>query len=139
MQEKMITFSHFPAWEWIIVGETPAAEVFEVSTVLRRELYGAAVVIAVVLSAALFFTLKRTVGRRIDQAVGYARRVAAGDFAARTRTQYGDETGQLFSALDHMADSLSGIVSGVREAADEIHQASKQLRAGNNELSQRTE
>jgi methyl-accepting chemotaxis protein-2 (aspartate sensor receptor) len=138
-QEKVIAFSHFPSWEWMIVAETPASEVFEVSGVLRSELYGAAVVIALVLSVSLYITLKRTVGRRVDQAVGYARRVAAGDLAARTRIVYSDETGELFDALDHMADSLSTIVSGVRESADEIDHASRQLRAGNNELSQRTE
>src|SRR4051794_7566229 len=138
-QEKVVAFSRFPGWDWLIVGETPAAEVFEVSTILRNELYGAAVIIALVLSVSLYATLKRTVGRRVEQAVGYARRVAAGDLAARTRSHYRDETGVLFGALDHMADSLSNIVSGVRQAADQIHQTSKQIRAGNGELSQRTE
>jgi len=137
--EKVVAFSYFPGWDWLIVGETPASEVFEVSTLLRNELYGAAVIIALVLSVSLYATLKRTVGRRVEQAVGYARRVAAGDLAARTRSHYGDETGELFGALDHMADSLSNIVSGVRQAADQIHQTSKQIRAGNGELSQRTE
>jgi methyl-accepting chemotaxis protein-2 (aspartate sensor receptor) len=138
-QEKVVAFSYFPGWNWLIVGETPAAEVFEVSSILRTELYAAAVFIAIVLSIALFVTLKRTMGRRVAQAVGYARRVAAGDLAARTRSHYSDETGQLFGALDDMADSLSTIVSGVRNAADQIHHTSKQIRAGNAELSQRTE
>jgi methyl-accepting chemotaxis protein-2 (aspartate sensor receptor) len=138
-QEKVAAFSYFPGWDWLIVGETPAAEVFEVSTILRGEMYGGAVMIAFVLSVALFVTLKRTMGRRVTQAVGYAKRVAAGDLAARTRSNFSDETGQLFGALDDMADSLSSIVSGVRNAADQIHLASKQIRAGNAELSQRTE
>jgi len=138
-REKVVAFSHFPGWDWLIVAETPTAEVFEVSSMLRNELYIAAVIIALLLSISLYITLKRTVGRRVEQAVGYARRVSAGDLAARTRVRYGDETGELFGALDHMADSLSMIVSGVREAADQIHHASKQIRAGNTELSQRTE
>ncbi len=138
-REKVAAFSRFRGWDWLIVGETPTAEVFEVSSMLRNELYIAAVIIALLLSVSLYITLKRTVGRRVGQAVGYARRVSAGDLAARTRVRYGDETGELFGALDHMADSLSMIVSGVREAADQIHHASKQIRAGNTELSQRTE
>jgi methyl-accepting chemotaxis protein len=138
-QEKVVAFSHFPGWDWLIVAETPASEVFEVSTILRNELYAAAVIIALVLSISLFVTLKRTMGRRVEQAVGYAKRVAAGDLIARTRSNYGDETGQLFGALDDMADSLSAIVTGVRTAADQIHHTSKQIRSGNSELSQRTE
>jgi methyl-accepting chemotaxis protein-2 (aspartate sensor receptor) len=138
-QEKVVVFSHFREWDWLIAGETPISEVFEVSTILRNELYGAAVIIAFILSVCLYITLKRTMGRRVEQAVGYAKRVAAGDLAARTRSNYSDETGELFGALDDMADSLSDLVSGVRTAADQIHHTSKQIRAGNAELSQRSE
>jgi methyl-accepting chemotaxis protein-2 (aspartate sensor receptor) len=137
--EQVAAFSYMAAWDWLIVSETPAAEVFEVSSILRNELYAAAVLMALVLSGSLYIALKRTFGRRVTQAVGYARRVAAGDLAARTRMNYTDETGQLFGALDHMADSLSDLVSNVRQAAEQIDHTSKQIRSGNSELSQRTE
>jgi len=137
--EKIANYSSFPAWNWLIVGETPAKEVFEVGNILRAELFIAAIVIALVLSALLYVTLKRTVAGRLTQAVGYAKRVASGDLSSRTRSPQYDETGQLLNSLDDMADSLSNIVSGVRVAADSIHNTAKQIRAGNTDLSQRTE
>jgi methyl-accepting chemotaxis protein len=137
--EKIANYSSFPAWNWLIVGETPAKEVFEVGNILRAELFIAAIVIAFVLSALLYVTLKRTVAGRLTQAVGYAKRVASGDLSSRTRSPQYDETGQLLNSLDDMADSLSNIVSGVRVAADSIHNTAKQIRAGNTDLSQRTE
>jgi methyl-accepting chemotaxis protein-2 (aspartate sensor receptor) len=136
---KMAVYSLFPDWNWLMVGEVPVAEAFEVSTILRTELFMGAVVISLVLSALLYLTLQRTVAGRLTQAVGYAKRVASGDLSTRIRTRHHDETGQLLNSLDDMADSLSNIVSGVRVAADSIHNTAKQIRAGNTDLSQRTE
>jgi methyl-accepting chemotaxis protein-2 (aspartate sensor receptor) len=138
-QEVIAVYSYFPGWNWLIVGETPAEEVFEVSNILRGELFVGAVLIALVLSGLLYLNLQRTVTRRLNQAVGYARQVSSGDLSARIRSRHVDETGQLLNSLDDMADSLTNIVSGVRVAADSIHNTAKQLRAGNVDLSQRTE
>jgi methyl-accepting chemotaxis protein len=138
-EEVIAVYSYFPGWNWLIVGETPAKEVFEVSNILRGELFMGAVLIALALSMLLYLTLKRTITRRLSRAVGYARQVASGDLSTRIRSRHVDETGQLLTSLDDMADSLSNIVSGVRVAADSIHQTAKQLRAGNVDLSQRTE
>jgi methyl-accepting chemotaxis protein-2 (aspartate sensor receptor) len=137
--EVIAVYSYFPGWNWLIVGETPVREAFEVSDILRGELFLGAVLIALILSVLLYQTLKRTITRRLSRAVRYARQVASGDLSTRIRSRHVDETGQLLTSLDDMADSLSNIVSGVRVAADSIHQTAKQLRAGNVDLSQRTE
>ena len=138
-EEVIAVFTYFPGWNWLIVGETPVKEVFEVSNMLRAELFTGAVLIALALSALLYLTLKRTIAGRLSRAVGYARQVASGDLSSRIRSQHADETGQLLNSLDDMCDSLSNIVSGVRVAADSIHITAKQIRAGNTDLSQRTE
>jgi len=138
-EEMIAVYSFFPAWNWLIIGETPVREVFEVSNVLRGELFIGTVLIALALSWLLYLTLKRTIGRRMTRAVGYAKKVASGDLSSRIRSRHADETGQLLNSLDDMADSLSNIVSGVRVAADSIHITAKQIRAGNTDLSQRTE
>ena len=138
-EEVIAVYSYFPSWNWLIVGETPAKEVFEVSNILRGELFVGAVLIALVLSGLLYLNLQRTITRRLNRAVGYARQVSSGDLSARIRSRHVDETGQLLNSLDDMADSLTNIVSGVRVAADSIHNTAKQLRAGNVDLSQRTE
>jgi methyl-accepting chemotaxis protein-2 (aspartate sensor receptor) len=138
-EEVVAVASYFPRWQWVIIGETPTREVFEVGNILRAQLIVAAVVIALLLSGLLYLTLRRTIASRLDQAVGYAKRVASGDLSARLRADHDDETGQVLNSLDDMAQSLSNIVSGVRVAADSIHNTAKQIRAGNTDLSQRTE
>jgi methyl-accepting chemotaxis protein-2 (aspartate sensor receptor) len=138
-EEVIAVYTYFPGWSWLIVGETPVKEVFEVSNILRGELFIGAVFIALALSALLYLTLKRTIGARLSRAAAYARQVASGDLSSRIRSPHADETGQLLNSLDDMADSLSNIVSGVRVAADSIHTTAKQIRAGNTDLSQRTE
>ena len=138
-EEVIAVYSYFPGWNWMIVGETPAKEVFEVSNILRGELFVGAVLIALALSGLLYLNLQRTITRRLNRAVGYARQVSSGDLSTRIRSRHVDETGQLLTSLDDMADSLTNIVSGVRVAADSIHNTAKQLRAGNVDLSQRTE
>ncbi|MEO8626631.1 MAG: Cache 3/Cache 2 fusion domain-containing protein [Betaproteobacteria bacterium] len=138
-RERIAVYSFFPNWNWLIVGETPVDEVFEVSNILRTALFIAALVIATALSGLLYLALKRTVTAPINEAVGYAKRVASGDLCTRSSPRQQDETGELLSTLDDMANSLSSIVSGVRIAADSIHTTASQLRAGNADLSQRTE
>jgi methyl-accepting chemotaxis protein-2 (aspartate sensor receptor) len=138
-EEVIAVYTYFPGWNWLIVGETPVKEVFEVSNILRGELFIGTVLIALALSWLLYLTLKRTIARRLSRAAGYAKKVASGDLSSRIRSRHVDETGQLLNSLDDMADSLSSIVSGVRVAADSIHITAKQIRAGNTDLSQRTE
>ena len=137
--EKIAVFGYVPKFDWLIVGEVPTDEVFKVGTVLRAQLLIAAVVIALFLSILLYVTLQRIVARRLSQAVAYAKRVAAGDLSSRIRSEHRDETGELLNTLDDMSESLARIVSNVRVAADSIHNAARQMRAGGTDLSQRTE
>ena len=137
--EKIAVYGYIPKYDWLIVGEVPTAEVFKVGNILRAQLLIAAVVITLFLSILLYVTLERMVARRLNQAVSHAKRVAAGDLSGRIRTRHEDETGELLNALDDMAESLSAIVCNVRVAAESIHNAARQIRTGNSDLSQRTE
>jgi methyl-accepting chemotaxis protein-2 (aspartate sensor receptor) len=138
-EERLVVFRYLPRLDWLVVGEVPAEEVFHVDHVLRAQLLGGGVVIALLLSLLLWFALQRMIVQRLDQAIAHARRVAAGDFSSRIRSPQADETGALLNALDDMADSLARLVANVRTAAESIHGAARQVRSGSLELSQRTE
>ena len=88
-EEVIAVYSHFPGWNWLIVGETPTKEVFEVSNILRGELFMGAAAVALVLSGLLYLPLKRTIPRRLSRAVGYARQVSSGDLSTRIRSRHG--------------------------------------------------
>jgi len=94
---------------------------------------------ALVLGAAISWLLTRGIVLPIREAVQVAETVAAGDLTRTIEAHSKDETGALLRALRHMNDSLVGIVSEVRGGTDTIATASREISAGNLDLSARTE
>jgi methyl-accepting chemotaxis protein len=83
--------------------------------------------------------LTRGIVLPIRDAVKVAETVAGGDLTHSIEARTNDETGSLLRALRHMNDSLVGIVSQVRGGTDTIAIASREISAGNLDLSARTE
>jgi methyl-accepting chemotaxis protein len=100
---------------------------------------GIVTVVVVALGALCSSLLTAGIVRPIRQALGLAEQVAAGDLTQRIEASTKDETGALLHALRHMNDSLVGIVSQVRGGTDTIATASREISAGNLDLSSRTE
>ena len=96
-------------------------------------------VCAVALGGVISWVLTRGIVLPIRQAVGVAETVASGDLTHDIVANTKDETGALLRALRHMNDSLVGIVSQVRGGTDTIATASREISAGNLDLSARTE
>jgi methyl-accepting chemotaxis protein len=71
--------------------------------------------------------------------VEVARSVATGDLTSRITHRSEDEIGQLLNALAQMNHSLVDIVGNVRTGTDAIETASREIAAGNADLSARTE
>ncbi|HYD94090.1 MAG TPA: methyl-accepting chemotaxis protein [Noviherbaspirillum sp.] len=94
---------------------------------------------AVVLGAVICVWLLRAIARPLADAVDVARAVAAGDLTKNIVVTTSDETGQLLQALKEMNESLLRIVSEVRGGTETIATASRQIAAGNLDLSARTE
>jgi methyl-accepting chemotaxis protein len=94
---------------------------------------------AVLLGAVMSWLLTRGIVLPIRDAVAVAETVASGDLTRTIVASTKDETGALLGALRHMNDSLVGIVSQVRGGTDTIATASREISAGNLDLSARTE
>lgn len=82
--------------------------------------------------------LLKQLGGEPAYAADIARKIAAGDLSCDVQTKSGDDTSLLF-AIKTMRDSLSSIVSQVREGTQTIEQASSEIASGNLDLSARTE
>ena len=95
--------------------------------------------VALLLGVAVAIVLARGVAGPLAQAVGVARRVAAGDLGARIDVRSNDESGQLMQGLRDMNASLHSLVGQVRGGSDAIATTSAQIAAGNQDLSSRTE
>ena len=94
---------------------------------------------ALLLGALVSWLLTRGIVLPIRAAVAVAETVAAGDLTHTIEAHTQDETGALLRALRHMNDSLVGIVGQVRGGTDTIATASREISAGNLDLSTRTE
>ncbi|RZI42658.1 HAMP domain-containing protein [Herbaspirillum sp. HC18] len=95
--------------------------------------------VTVAMGGLLSFMTTRSITQPLQDAVGVAKRVAAGKLGAQIEVSGKDETSELLRALKEMDDSLSKIVSQVRMGTDEIGTASNEISAGNSNLSARTE
>jgi methyl-accepting chemotaxis protein len=109
----------------------------EIATSLRMTIILG--IVALLAGIGCAFGITRSITGPLIQAVGIARRVAAGDLTTTIRTTSGDETGQLLDALRDMNDSLTKIVSEVRQGTDTVASAAHDIADGNRELSSRAD
>ena len=83
--------------------------------------------------------LVRGVKEPIAHAMRSAQRVADGDLSRDVEVQGNDELGQLLLAMDAMQRKLRAVVGHIRESAESIGVASREVAVGNHDLSTRTE
>lgn len=95
--------------------------------------------VALAMAGVMAVSITRSITVPLEKAVAVARSVAAGDLDTCIQTTASDETGQLLAALQHMNDNLAHTVRQVRTATDTIQLASREIAAGNQDLSGRTE
>src|SRR3546814_979256 len=81
--------------------------------------------------------ITRGVTRPLGMAVALARRVADGDLSSRIEAKGSDETAHLLRALAAMNQSLTELVTRVRDSANSIVEASGEVADGGEQLSQR--
>ncbi|MEC5160082.1 MULTISPECIES: methyl-accepting chemotaxis protein [unclassified Janthinobacterium] len=87
----------------------------------------------------LWYTLRVSVLRPLNKAVGGARAIAAGDLSGSFDTGSTDEVGQLLRALQQMNSNLIATIRDVRVNVETMAVATRQIAAGNVDLSGRTE
>ncbi len=83
--------------------------------------------------------LIRSIRTELDRAVEVAESIAQGDLTHRVQSARPDELGNLLRALDHMNESLAGMVGQVRDSSHAITASSGEIASGNHDLSMRTE
>ncbi len=81
--------------------------------------------------------LVRQIGGELDYAADVVLKVSEGDLTFMVETKEKDQSSLLFG-LKHMSASLTDIVTDVRNTTDMITSTSKEIAAGNSDLSQRT-
>ena len=87
----------------------------------------------------LWYTLRVSVLQPLRRALQGARDIAAGDLSGSFETEATDEVGQLLRALEQMNNNLIATIRDVRNNVETMAVATRQIAAGNADLSGRTE
>lgn len=99
----------------------------------------AAVAATAVLSLVAAALMKRMLVAPVEQVLGFANRMAAGDLSARLESRRTDEIGELTRALNQLNVNLMAVVTDVRHEVEGVQVASGEISSGNQDLSARTE
>ncbi|WP_247652744.1 methyl-accepting chemotaxis protein [Ideonella aquatica] len=94
---------------------------------------------ALSLAAVMAWWLTTSIRRPLEQVTAIAARIAAGDLTQTVPTSRADEIGLLLRAVNQLNVNLQAIVGDVRREVDGIGHASRDVAAGSQDLSQRTE
>ena len=95
--------------------------------------------IGLLINVFLWYTLRSSVLQPMERALRGARAIAAGDLSGSFDTHATDEVGQLLRALDQMNSNLIATIRDVRNNVETMAVATRQIAAGNADLSGRTE
>ncbi|WP_070247651.1 methyl-accepting chemotaxis protein, partial [Duganella phyllosphaerae] len=104
----------------------------------RYAIFGATF-LGLLINVFLWYTLRASVLLPLRQALDGARSIAAGDLTASFETHATDEVGQLLRALQQMNSNLIATIRDVRVNVETMAVATRQIAAGNADLSGRTE
>lgn len=115
--------------------EADAVKSISFATTVSWAILIAFVVVGILLARAI----RLSITRPLEEAVDIAENVARGNLAVQVKVDHNDETGQLFFALKDMVANLAATLSLVRDSAQTISSASREIESGNMDLSARTE
>ncbi|MDB5960749.1 MAG: methyl-accepting chemotaxis protein [Massilia sp.] len=138
-RDMLVSFDHIRDWNWVVAGGTFRDEITHEADAQRLR-YMAFCIAALALFAALLYLMVRaSVTRPLAAATEAAARIAAGDLSVRIDNSRRDEIGRLAEAMNSISHNLSSVVGKVREGAEHIATASREISTGNMDLCERTE
>lgn len=136
--ERLTAFVTYPDWQWLIAGSVPMATLRDELVASRNRFLAGGLAVALLVSAAFWWLLRRMVSQPLGEAAEAASRLSAGDLTTRLDSARGDEIGALMRAIDGVGQGLSGIVDKVRGSIGAIAGSTSQIASGNADLSART-
>ena len=138
-RQKFVAYGHIKDWNWIIAGGTYLDEITAAAAELRNRFIAVGLAALALLAALLYFLVRASVSKPLAEVRDVVRRIAEGDLTARMDSSRRDEIGLMTEAVNAVGAKLSSLVGKVREGAEQIAHASREISAGNLDLCQRTE
>ena len=138
-REKVVVYTTFPDWNWVIAGGAYTEEITMDAVRLRNRYVLFGFIALGAFACALMLVVRKHITRPLADAEGAAGRIAGGDLTVSLDARSKDEIGKLCGAMNGISGNLSRVVGQVREGAEQIATATTEIASGNQDLCQRTE
>ena len=138
-RDKMVAYGFFKQWNWVIAGATYTDEITSESSQLRNRYVVFGLVALALFALALYLMVRATITRPLMLARDAAIQIAEGNLTASVDNRQRDEIGKLAQAMNGISRNLSSVVGQVRDGAEQIATASREISTGNLDLCNRTE
>ncbi|MDA8522191.1 methyl-accepting chemotaxis protein [Acidovorax sp. NCPPB 4044] len=97
------------------------------------------VALPLIVAALVYALAQRGITGPVAEGCAAAQRIAAGDLTTQMHVSRRDEVGQMLQAINGIGVGLTGLVSQVREGAEGLRVATREIAEGNGDLANRTE
>jgi len=138
-RDKMVAYGFFKQWNWVVAGGTYKDEITSESAQLRNRYVVFGLIALGLFALALYLVVRATITRPLMLARDAAVQIAEGNLTASIDSHQRDEIGKLAQAMNGISRNLSSVVGKVRDGAEQIATASREISTGNLDLCNRTE
>ena len=138
-RDKMVAYGLFKQWNWVVAGGTYKDEITSESSQLRNRYVVFGLIALGLFALALYLMVRATITRPLMLARDAAVQIAEGNLTASIDNRQRDEIGKLAQAMNGISRNLSSVVGKVRDGAEQIATASREISTGNLDLCSRTE
>ena len=138
-RDKMVAYGYFKQWNWVVAGGTYTDEITSESSQLRNRYVIFGLIALGLFALALYLVVRATITRPLMLARDAAIEIAEGNLTASVDNHQRDEIGKLAQAMNGISRNLSSVVGQVRDGAEQIATASREISTGNLDLCSRTE
>ncbi|WP_436874671.1 methyl-accepting chemotaxis protein [Kosakonia sacchari] len=98
-----------------------------------------ALALAIIIAVGSRIWLKRTIFNRLEQAITSFQSIAEGNLSSKIEAGALNEIGKMLLEVEHMRQSLTDTVYGIRRGVKQIYSNAQEIATSNNDLSSRTE
>ena len=138
-REKLVAFTYYEPWEWIIAGGTYTEEYTREITALINTFILIGLIALVLVSILWYWLIKVLIVKPLGAVGTVAETISTGDLTVQMHIDRQDEIGHLMGSINRITEGLTRVVGTVRADAYSLASASAQIAQGNQDLSARTE
>ena len=118
-REKIVAFTSFPAWNWVVGAGSYAEEFSAAGRTLTMYLIAAGLIALIAMAAMMYFIARGMIARPLRTMLGHFDAIGAGNYNVDIARDGVDEMGRCMEALGGMQDKLRANVQSMQRTSAE--------------------